>query len=120
MRPSGPPTEIGVHPSERRSEPTSPGDGRNPTTPHIAAGMRNEPPVSVPLQSGSMSHASATAEPPDEPPALRFGLNGLPVAPHTALRVFAPAPNSGVLVLATMMAPAARTRATMLESKSGT
>ena len=88
---------------------TMPGEGRKPTTPQCAAGMRSEPPVSEPVQTGSMSVASATAEPPDEPPALSSGLNGLPVAPHTGLRVLAPAPNSGTLVLPTTMAPAART-----------
>ena len=82
--------------------------------------MRSEPPVSEPVHTGSMSHASATAEPPDEPPALSVGSNGLPVAPHTRLRVLAPAPNSGTLVLPTTMAPAARTRATMALSRSGT
>src|SRR6476660_10214811 len=102
VRPIGPTTEIGVQPSERRSTGTRPGEGRKPTTPHMAAGRRSEPPVSDPVHTGSMSQASATAEPPDEPPALRVGLNGLPVAPHTGLRVFAPAPHSGTLVLATI------------------
>ncbi len=80
--------------------------------PHSAAGMRNEPPVSEPLHNGTMSTASAAAEPPDEPPAFSSGLNGLPVAPHTTLRVLAPAPNSGTLVLPTMIAPALRRRVT--------
>src|SRR5262249_13849988 len=78
-------------------------EGRKPQT---AAGIRREPPVSEPVQTGSMSQASATAAPPDDPPALSRGSNGLPVAPQTTLRVFAPAPNSGTLVLATMIAPA--------------
>ncbi|MNC84845.1 hypothetical protein D3C83_04130 [compost metagenome] len=120
VRPIGPTTEIGVQPSERRSTGTSPGDGRKPTTPHFAAGMRSEPPVSEPVHTGSMSQASATADPPDEPPALRLGSKGLPVAPHTTLRELAPAPNSGTLVLPTTTAPAARTRATMALSRSGT
>src|SRR5262245_29923999 len=120
LRPIGPSTEIGVHPRGRLSIGTTPGDGRKPTTPHNAAGIRSDPPVSEPVQTGSMLQAKATAEPPDEPPALRRGSNGLPVAPHTALRVFAPAPNSGTLVLATMMAPAARTRAAIAASRSGT
>src|SRR5262245_65851022 len=64
-----------------------------------------------------MSHASATAEPPDEPPALSRGSKGFPVAPHTRLRVFAPAPNSGTLVLQRMIAPASRTSATMAAKK---
>src|SRR5262245_19637416 len=96
LRPIGPNTEIGVQPSGRPSIGTTPGDGRKPTTPQIAAGIRNDPPVSEPVQIGSMSHASATAEPPDEPPALSRGSKGFPVAPHTRLRVFAPAPNSGL------------------------
>ena len=62
--------------------------------------------------ASSPPQASAAAEPPDEPPALSAGLNGLPVAPHTGLRLLAPAPMSGVLVLAVTMAPAARRRAT--------
>ena len=104
----------------RRSTATMPGDGRKPTTPQNEAGLRNEPPVSEPVQTGSMSVASATAEPPDEPPALSIGLNGLPVAPHTGLRLFEPAPNSGTLVLPTTTAPAARTRPTMTLSWLGT
>ncbi len=120
VRPIGPSTEIGVQPSWRPSMGTRPGDGRNPTTPQIAAGIRSEPPVSEPVQTGSMSQASAAAEPPDEPPAISAGSNGLPVAPQTGLREFAPAPNSGTLVLAVTIAPAARTRAIWAESRSGT
>ncbi|MNY25791.1 hypothetical protein D3C86_1595970 [compost metagenome] len=82
--------------------------------------MRSEPPVSEPVQTGRKSAASAAAEPPDDPPALRFGLNGLPVAPHTTLRELAPAPISGTLVLAVTMAPAARSRATSTLSCAGT
>ena len=91
-----------------------------PTTPHRAAGIRKEPPVSEPVQIGSKSVANAAAEPPDEPPAFKVGLNGLPVAPQTALRVFAPAPMSGVFVLAVTIAPAARRRVIRLLSWSGT
>ena len=54
-----------------------------------------------------MPAASATAAPPLEPPHVRARFQGLRVAPKTALNVFPPAPNSGVLVLPTMMAPAA-------------
>ena len=93
-----------------------PGDGRMPTTPHNAAGMRNEPPVSEPVQIGKRSVAKAAAEPPEEPPAFKLGLKGLPVAPQTALRVFAPAPMSGVFVFAVTMAPAVRKRAIKLLS----
>src|SRR5688572_17438919 len=112
VRPIGPTTEIGVQPSSFRTLGTMPGEGRKPTTPHLAAGIRSEPPVSEPVHTGSMSHASAAAEPPEEPPAFRLGLNGLPVAPHTSLRELAPAPISGTFVLPATMAPAFRRRAT--------
>src|SRR4029450_6577102 len=104
----------------RRPTATMPGEGRKPTTPQNDAGLRRLPPVSEPVQTGSMSVASATAEPPDEPPGLGMGVNGLPVAPTTGLRLFEPAPNSGTLVLPTTTAPAARTRATMTLSQVGT
>ncbi len=77
----GPFTVSGDQPSARRSLATRPGDGRKPTTPQNAAGMRSEPPVSEPVASGTMPVASATAEPPDEPPQLRRGSNGLRVGP---------------------------------------
>src|SRR5262249_61772396 len=97
-----------------------PGAGENPTTPRIAAGIGKDPRVPDPVQPGSRPHASATAEPPDEPPALSRGSKGFPVAPQTRLRVFAPAPNSGTLVLQRMIAPALRTSATMAASCAGT
>ena len=119
-RPIGPSTEITDQPSARALSATRPGVGRSPTTPHRAAGMRSEPPVSEPVQIGSMPVASAAAEPPEEPPALSVGLNGLPVAPQTGLRELAPAPMSGTLVLAVTMAPAARSLATIAMSAAGT
>jgi hypothetical protein len=47
---------------------TRPGEGRNPTTLQKLAGLRSEPPRSLPSAIGTMPHASATAAPPDEPP----------------------------------------------------
>src|SRR6056297_785357 len=111
---------MGVQPRGRLSAGTIPGDGRKPTMPQKDAGMRNDPPVSEPVQIGSMSAARAAADPPDEPPQVRIGSKGLPVAPQTGLRVFAPEPNSGVLVLPTMIAPAALSRATITLSSAGT
>src|SRR5215510_12557530 len=52
--------ESDVQPSGRPSLGTTPGEGRKPTTPQIAAGIRNDPPVSEPVQTGSMSKATAT------------------------------------------------------------
>ena len=80
---------------------------RKPTTPQKAAGVRSEPPRSEPWASGPMPVASATAAPPLEPPQVSAGFHGLRVAPNTALKVLPPAPNSGVFVLPTTMAPAA-------------
>src|SRR5450830_131796 len=119
VRPMGPTTEIGVQPSSLRTLGTTPGEGRRPTTPHLAAGMRSEPPVFEPVHTGSMSVARAAADPPDDPPAFRCGLKGLPVAPHTGLRELAPAPISGTLVLPVTMAPARRRRATSSMSCAG-
>ena len=67
-----------------------------------------------------MPVASATAEPPEEPPQIRVGSKGFPVAPKTAFLVLAPAPNSGVLVLPITMAPARRNAAMIRSSSAGT
>ena len=42
--------------------------GLNPTMPHSAAGMRQEPPVSVPSAPNAMASVTDTAAPEDEPP----------------------------------------------------
>ena len=94
------------------SRGTRPGDGLKPTTLQKLAGLRSEPPRSVPSASGSMPHASATAAPPLLPPHVFVRSYGLRVAPNSALNVCEPAPNSGVFVLPMMMAPARRSRST--------
>jgi hypothetical protein len=98
----------------------SPGVVRKPTTPQWAAGPRSEPPRSVPSAMGHMPVASAAADPPLEPPAVRARFHGLRVAPNTAFTVLGPKANSGVLVLPSTMAPAARRRSTTSASTSGT
>ncbi len=120
VRAIGPSTGSGLQPCARFSLGTSPGEGRKPTTPQNDAGLRSEPPVSEPEASGTMPHASATAEPPEDPAAERVGSCGLPVAPCTTLRVLAPAPHSGTLVLPSTMPPCSRRRRTMAWSRSGT
>src|SRR5687768_12188995 len=99
---------------------TRPGDGRNPTTLQNAAGLRSDPPVSLPSAMGTMPHASATAAPPLLPPQLRVGSYGFLVAPNTGLNVCEPAPSSGVLVLPTVSAPPLRMRVMIGASASGT
>src|SRR5262245_21837520 len=91
-----------------------------PTMPQNAAGMRIEQPWSVPCASGVMPVATATAEPPEEPAGLSAGFHGLRVGPNNALFVLAPQANSGVLVLASTIAPAALRRRTTSSSSLGT
>src|SRR5438552_16456954 len=87
---------------------TRPGVVRRPPTLQNAAGLRSEPPVSLPSATGESPLASATAAPPLEPPHVLVRSYGFRVAPNRVLNVCEPAPNSGVLVLPSVMAPAAR------------
>ena len=55
----------------------------SPVTPFHAAGMRTDPPVSVPIAQGAIRAATATPEPEDEPPGVRCvlssqGFQGVP------------------------------------------
>ena len=55
----------------------------SPTRPQMAAGMRTDPPVSVPSAAGARSAATPTAEPLLEPPGTRWvevshGFQGVP------------------------------------------
>ena len=67
-----------------------------------------------------MRAASAAAPPPVEPEAESAVFHGLRVAPNTLFTVLAPAPNSGVLVLPSTIAPAAFSRRTISASSVGT
>src|SRR5690242_828997 len=78
---------------------TRPNVGFRPKTPLKAAGMRIDPPPSVPMWKTPMPSAAAAAAPPLEPPAVRDGAHGLPVAPNNGLSVVPFQPNSGELVL---------------------
>jgi hypothetical protein len=52
-----------------------------PVTPQNAAGMRIEPPESVPSAASARPAASAAAEPPEDPPAMRPGAIGFGTQP---------------------------------------
>ena len=52
-----------------------------PHTPQSEAGTRIEPLVSEPSARGTMPAATATADPPDEPPANRVTSCGFLVVP---------------------------------------
>src|SRR5207247_11432770 len=99
---------------------TRPVEGRMPATPQKLAGLRSEPPISVPSAIGTMPQASATAPPPVLPPHVFVRSYGLRVEPNTGLKVCDPAPNSGVFVLPTTSAPALLVRSTSNELRAGT
>jgi len=73
VRAIGPCTLSVDHASSRGHTGTRPGEVRKPTILQNAAGLRSEPPVSLPSAIGTMPHASATAAPPEEPPHVFVG-----------------------------------------------
>src|SRR3954451_13720543 len=94
--------------------------GFRPDTPQNAAGMRIEPPVSVPSASATAPVASATAEPPLEPPGTRSGSYGLRHGGKCGLTLVMPQANSWVSVLPTTIAPASLALRTAAASAAGT
>ena len=99
---------------------TRPNVGLRPTHPHIAAGMRTLPPVSLPVAATTRRAATAAADPPLEPPAIRARSRGLCVVPKNGLIVVTPPPSSWVLVLPRSTVPASASRVTTAASWSGT
>src|SRR5438477_12442466 len=91
---------------------TRPKVGLMPNRPVNAQGMRIEPPPSVPTASGPIPEATAAAAPPEEPPGVFRGFQGLRVIPVSGLSVTPFQPNSGVVVLPSSTAPFSRSRAT--------
>ena len=71
LRAIGPCTASGSLDIKRGQLGTRPGEGRMPTTLQNAAGLRREPPRSLPSASAVMPVASATAAPPLLPPQVR-------------------------------------------------
>ena len=90
--------------------------GLNPTRPQNPARMRVEPPPSLAVAAGTRPAATAAALPPLDPPAVRPVSHGLRAVPNTLVRVRVSVPNSGAAVLPIGTAPAARRRATWIES----
>ena len=78
---------------------TRPKLGFSPKMPVKPAGMRMEPPPSVPRWSAPMPQAAATAAPPLEPPGVLLWSHGLRVMPVSGELVTPFQPNSGVVVL---------------------
>src|SRR5207302_6389854 len=63
------------------SQETRPQVGLRPATPQRDAGMRMEPPVSVPMLPKQSPAATAAAEPPLEPPGMRARSQGFRTGP---------------------------------------
>ncbi len=98
---------------------TSPNVGFIPTMPQNCAGMRFEPPSSVPNAANAIPHATDTAEPALEPPGVftpagSYGLRTCPVSELVPLPWYA---KSSAAVLPSTIAPAARMRATSIASR---
>ena len=106
--------------SENGQAGTRPGLGRRPTTLQKPAGLRSDPPRSLPSARQTIRAASAAAAPPLLPPAVRSSAHGLRVAPNTGLTVCEPEPHSGTFVLPRLIAPAAAIRWTTSASRAGT
>ena len=116
----GPSTDRSNQASVAGTFGTRPGVGRSPTTLQKLAGLRSDPPMSLPSASATMPVASATAAPPLLPPGVSAGSYGLRVGPNSRLVVCDPAPNSGTLVLPTRTPPARCTRSASTASSVGT
>ncbi len=84
-----------------------PSVGFRPTRPDHAAGMRIEPPASVPICNGPNPAAPAAPAPDEEPPGVWAGFHALRVMPCNGQSPGDFQPYSVVVVLPTITAPAA-------------
>jgi len=114
---SGPCVETSSHDGIGR-RPINPAVGFRPARPQNAAGVRIEPPPSVPVASGTRPAASAAPDPPDEPPGDHSSPHGFRVGPKTSLSVHPWNANSGMFVLPRTIAPAATIRSTVISLRS--
>src|SRR5262249_15224771 len=78
----------------------------SPTNPQQAAGIRIEPPPSLPCAIGCKPVATATAAPPLDPPAVCARVHGLRAGGCKPPSVVGRIPNSGVVVLPSSIPPA--------------
>src|SRR5579871_3361498 len=104
--------DLPPQPSPTGAFDTRPRLGFSPKRPVQEAGMRIDPPPSLACAAGTMPAATATAEPPEEPPGVRSRAHGLRVGPNAEGSVTGCRPNSGVLVLPKITRPAALYAAT--------
>ena len=78
-----------------------------------------DPPVSEPSPAGTIAAETAAALPPEDPPGMRSGLQGLRVGPKALFSVEEPIANSSMLVRPTKTAPSLRSRAIAVASLGG-
>src|SRR3989442_11152897 len=99
---------------------TRPYVGLRPYTPQNDDGIRMDPAPSEPWARGPRPAAAAAAAPALEPPVVIAVFQGLRVMPARGLSPSAFQPNSPLVVLPSMMPPAAWSRRTNGASTSGT
>jgi len=85
--------------------------GLSPTRPQKAAGMRTDPPRSLPIVKGPNPAATAAAPPDVDPPGVRARFQGFRAVPCWLLMPDARQPRSGIVVLPSRTAPASSNRA---------
>src|SRR5437868_5159648 len=95
-----------------------------PTMPVNAAGCLIEPPVSLPKEPIHNLAATAAADPPEEPPGVKFlssdlRFHGLITAPFELFKLADPIANSSMLVLPIMIPPLAKRLVVTVDSYSG-
>src|SRR5699024_1331689 len=98
--------EAGARRDAARSRNQSAGR-LHPDHTHAAAGMRIEPPPSLPGATGIIPAATAAAAPPLDPPTPRVRSHGLRTGPVAFGSVYPCSPNSGVAVFPRLTLPAA-------------
>src|SRR4051812_16463655 len=81
LRLTQPRTAIPRQPSVSGASEARPREGLMPKSPQEAAGMRIEPAPSPAEAIGTRPAATAEAEPPLEPPGVRWGFQGFRVTP---------------------------------------
>src|SRR5713101_2648185 len=120
VRATGPDVPRPSEPEPYGDGDTRPRDGLIPRRPQHDAGMRIEPPPSLPCATGHSPAAVAAAAPPLDPPGVRDVSHGLRHTPCSSDSVIAIVPNSGVFVLPSRTKPAWRMRRTTAASNAGT
>ena len=94
-------------------------EGFRENTPQKWAGMRSDPPMSLPISRGDRPAATEAAPPPVLPPGVQAVFQGLFARPNSGLSVWKSRASMGMLVLPRRIAPAPRRRATAVASCRG-